>query len=458
MSSSLNVSTKTFLSAIIILSLLLIGAGILTQIVPQGTYDYTIIDGQETIVANSYHEIDGQPLPFIKWLTAPFAVLTTSDGLIIITIILFLLIIGGSIGLLNESQVLTSIITSIISKFYKKKYLLLQMITLIFMSLGAFIGIFEEVIPLIPLVLTLSQGLGFNVLTGLGISLFATGIGFAAAVSNPFTIGVAQKLVNLPVFSGSLFRFVIFIISYLILAYFITQYAKKHEVKQAEKVATKVTGSKTAVKWFAFWISILMVIILLSPFVSIISAYNLPIIGLIFLISGIGCGLISGYSVKRTSLIFLNGAKGLLPGVLLILLASGVKHIIQTGQIMDTILYQVSNLVLEANTFTAILLVYLLVFIMNFFIGSGSAKAFIIMPIVAPLLDMLGVSRQLGVLAFQFGDGFSNVLYPTNAVLLIGIGIAGVSYSKWFKWVIKYQIIFSLLSILALFIGLKINF
>ncbi|MBN2797473.1 MAG: YfcC family protein [Clostridia bacterium] len=458
MNESMNISTKTFLSAIIILILLLLGAGILTQIIPQGAYDYTLEAGQSKIVPDSYHEITSDPLPIYKWIAAPIAVLFTSEGVIIITIILFLLIIGGSIGILNEAHILSSIIAEIIKHFSSKKYLLLRLIILIFMALGAFIGIFEEVIPLIPLILSLSYALGFNALTGLGMSLFATGIGFAAAVSNPFTIGVAQKIVDLPVFSGALYRLVIFALTYFILSTLIILYAKKIESKESEVIKYDKKGSKKAVHWFIVWMSVLILLILLSPFVSWISSYNLPIIGLVFLIAGFGSGLKSNYNLKETLKFFLKGAGSLLPGVILILLATGVKHIIQTGLIMDTILYYAANAVSKSSPFTAILLIYLLVFIMNFFIGSGSAKAFIIMPIVAPLLDMLGISRQLGVLAFQFGDGFSNVLYPTNAVLLIGIGIAGISYSKWFKWVIKYQILLGVLSVVALYIGLVIKF
>ncbi|MBF4693911.1 AbgT family transporter [Fusibacter ferrireducens] len=455
---ALNISTKTFISAALILILLLIGSGILTRVIPMGSYNYIITSTSKTIIPNSYHEIEGAPLPIYKWFTAPIEVLFTSEGIIIITIILFLLIIGGAIGILNEVKVLNSIISQVVQKFRHKKYHLIWAIVFIFMSLGAFIGIFEEVIPLVPLLISLSLALGFDVMTGLGMSLLATGFGFAAAVSNPFTIGVAQRIANIPVFSGAGYRLVIFFITYTVLSSMLVKYAKSIEIPTDSDFDNIEGTSKKAVLWFLICTTIMVILILLSPLVPLISAYNLPIIGLLFLISGIGSGLLSDRGVAGTLKIFKSGATAMLPGVILILLATGVKHVIQTGNIMDSLLYYASESVTNASPFTAVLLVYLLVFALNFFIGSGSAKAFIVIPIIAPLMDMMGISRQMAILAFQFGDGFSNILYPTNAVLLIGIGLAGVSYVKWFKWVFKFQLIIGLLSILFLWIGLQLGY
>lgn len=468
MDNSLKIGKKTFVSAVIILFILLIGAGILTQVVPMGSYKYEMVNGQSTIIPDSFSFTDGERLPIYKWFTAPIEVLFTSEGIIIIAIILFLLIIGGSIHILNKVNVLKTIIDSVALKFNDRKYLLIRLITLIFMALGAFIGIFEEIIPLIPLIIALSLALGFDVMTGLGMSLLATGFGFSAAVTNPFTIGIAQKIAGIPVFSGIGFRLIIFASTYLIISTLLVRYAKKIEKKPDEsiKLGKKEFGkeeetkkeSQKAVYWFLGCTGVMVLLILLSTVIPFLSSLNLPIIGVIFLIAGIGSGLLSSYSLKNVLKLFLKGTVTMLPGVVLILLATGVKHIIQSGMIMDTILYYASGKVLNATPFASVLMVYALVFVLNFFIGSGSAKAFIVIPIIAPLMDMIGVSRQLSILAFQFGDGFSNILYPTNAVLLIGIGLAGISYTKWFKWMLKYQIIVGLFSILFLWIGLKMGY
>ncbi len=462
--TTLNIGKKTFVSAIIILLILLIGSGVLTQVIPMGSYDRIVVDGQSEIVADSFVYTDGEKLPIIKWLTAPIDVLFAGDGVIIIMIILFLLIIGGAIHILNEANVLKTIIGNVVKKFKHKKYWLMAIVVFIFMSLGAFIGIFEEIIPLVPLIIALSLELGWDKMTGLGMTLLATGFGFSAAVSNPFTIGVAQKIAGLEMFSGAPFRIIIFIITYFVLIGFLIRYAKKIDVSNGEEIHTSTfdensnQSSPLAVKWFIALTLIMIGLILLSPVVPIISQLNLPIIGVVFLMSGIGSGVLSGFSLKKIVNSFAAGALSMAPGIVLILLATGVKHVIQSGGIMDTILYFTSGKVLSSQPITAVLLVYLLVFVLNFFIGSGSAKAFLVIPIIVPLMDMMGISRQLAILAFQFGDGFSNILYPTNAVLLITIGLAGVSYTDWIKWVFKIQLIMGFVSLVLLWIGLTIGY
>lgn len=458
MNQEAKIGKRTFLSALVILFLLLVGAGILTQVVPMGQYQYKIEEGQQVVIPDSFSFIKGERLPVYQWFLAPFSVLFSEEGIVVIMIIAFLLIIGGAIHVLNQVGVLGAIIGKVIYTFQGKKYLLLRMVMLLFMSLGAFVGIFEEVIPLVPIIIALSIGLGFDVMTGLGMSLLATGFGFAAAVSNPFTIGVAQKIADIPIFSGAGYRLIIFVVVYGITSSLLVSYGKKIEKKQEQNKEMKRTKWDKSTIWFLACMAVMAGVLVSAPFIPIISSLNLPIIALIFLLAGWGSGLLSSLGFGKTARSFGKGMLSMFPGVGLILLATGVKHIIQTGNIMDTLLYYASQKVMGASPFVAVLLVYGLVFFLNFFIGSGSAKAFIVIPIIAPLMDMMGISRQMAVLAFQFGDGFSNILYPTNAVLLIGIGLAGVSYGKWFRWVLKYQVIVLLCSFFFLFLGLQFGY
>jgi uncharacterized ion transporter superfamily protein YfcC len=200
---------------------------------------------------------------------------------------------------------------------------------------------------------------------------------------------------------------------------------------------------------------IYLIVATLNPFIA---DYSLLIIAFLFLIAGLGSGLIMKAKLRTVGRFFLEGLLGILPGVLLILLASSVKHIISEGGIMDTILNYAFLRMENATPFIAILTIYGLVLFMNFFIGSASAKAFLIMPIVAPLSEMIGLNKQMAVLAFQFGDGFSNIIYPTNAALLISLGLTTVSYTKWFKWTLKIQLTIFVLTILFLYLALKMNY
>ena len=460
MKNTALIQKKVFLSAIIILFILLVATGVLTYFIPSGSYSYSTIDGVRTIIPGTFAYTNQGNIDFYRIFTAPFEVLFADGNQIVIAIIFFLLIIGGSIKVLNECGVIEHIIYKIVQKFKDKKYLLLALITLIFMSVGAFIGVFEEIVPLVPIIIILAKKLGWNTKIGLGMSVLAAGFGFSAAITNPFTIGVAQELASLPLFSGFLYRMIIFVITYALLFSFLYIHAKKSEqIVESDDIHIeyKIPNSKT-LRWVFFWFIVMFASILLSPFISFLQDYNLILIALYFLIAGIGAALYS-YPIKKEGLkVYLQGSIGMTPGVLLILLATGVKHIIVIGGIMDTILYNLVNTLENGSSFTVVIGAFLFTLIANFFIGSGSAKAFLIIPILNPLLDLSNISRQLGVLAFQLGDGFSNMLYPTNAVLLVSLGLASFSYTKWFKWTFLLQFIVILLSILFLFVGLRVGY
>jgi uncharacterized ion transporter superfamily protein YfcC len=432
-------------------------SGVLTQVIPTGEFERDI---NGTVLAGTYHQTNIEKLPVWRWAAAPIMVLGSSDGVMIIAIVMFLLIIGGSIHLLNQSGILLSIIASVVGRYSEKKYLLMGVIIFVFMSVGSFVGIFEEIIPLIPIMIMLSINLGWDTMTGLGMTLLSTGVGFSAAVTNPFTVGIAQGIAGLPAFSGSFYRIFIFLVIYLFTFLFVRRYAKKidTDIISDVRVFDQKMADPRAVRFFLVVMSIMLATVLASPFVPFIQGIVLPLIGLFFLIASFGSNLIMGIKTKDILKNWLNGAKAMSPGIVLILLATSVKYIIVSGGIMDTILYNASLIIENSSRLVALTGAYGMTMLLNFFIGSGSAKAFLMMPILSPLMDLAGVSRQLAVLAFQFGDGFSNILYPTNAVLLIGLGISNVSYTKWFKWIILFQIFLMLLSVVFLGLGLAMGY
>jgi uncharacterized ion transporter superfamily protein YfcC len=455
-----NIQKKAFFSAIIILFLLLVLTGILTYFIPSGSYDYEIIDGIETVIPDSFEYTTQDNIRFYRILTAPFEVLVSDGNTIVIAIILFLLIIGGSIKILNKIGVIEHIIYKIIQRFKNNKYLLLSMITLIFMSVGALVGVFEEVVPLVPIMIVLSKKLGWDTKIGLGMSILAAGFGFSAAITNPFTIGVAQELAGLPIFSGFLYRLLIFFVVYIILDSFLIYNAKKIDSNPSFEdfeFSYNKPNSKSLI-WTSICFILMIISIILSPFVPFLQDYNLILIALYFLLAGIGAGLLSDLSNKEALKTYLSGSLDMAPGVILIMLATGVKHLITISGVMDTILYNLVESVSNQSNVIVILGSFLFTLVANFFIGSGSAKAFIIIPILNPLLDLSNISRQLGVLAFQLGDGFSNMFYPTNAVLLVALGLGSFSYIKWFKWTLILQVLMIIFSIIFLLIGLRMGY
>ncbi|MCF7954026.1 MAG: AbgT family transporter, partial [Spirochaetales bacterium] len=215
---------------------------------------------------------------------------------------------------------------------------------------------------------------------------------------------------------------------------------------------------KRGLFWFAGWIGIMLVLILSSSFFPVISQYVLPIVVLCFLFGGIGAGFFSGMSGKWLGKSFVKGILGVAPGIILVLMASSITHILRRAEILDSILFLASRSITEMGPIGAGISVFLLVMMLNFFISSGSAKAFLIIPIIAPLADLTGLSRQTAVLAYVFGDGFSNVLYPSNALLLICLAITGIGFGKWFMWIWKIEALVFLLCILFIILAVIIGY
>jgi uncharacterized ion transporter superfamily protein YfcC len=317
------------------------------------------------------------------------------------------------------------------------------------MFMGAAVGSFEEVVPLVPIVIALAYTLGWDVLTGLGMSILAVCCGFSKRRTNPFTVGVAQQLAELPLFSGILYRFVGFVIIYIFLAFFLRMHIRRIEKKGVPEEhanfdyheETYVPDKKMdrALLCFLIVMGVTIGVILSSSLISALADYLMPLVALMFLIAGTLTSLISGMPLKKMLKSFWEGMVSIFPAVLLILMAGSVKYIITEGQILDTILNAGIGVIQQTSPIVSIMLIYLLVLVIEIFVASGSAKAVLLMPIIIPLVDIANISRQTAILAYAYGDGFSNVLYPTNAVLLIVLGLAGISYGKWFKFVIKFE-------------------
>lgn len=388
----MEAGVKSFITAIVVIFAMMVLTYALTIIIPGGY------------------------IPFWKWILSPILVLFAKDSGSMIAIIALLVVLGGIFNTLDKFGVLRLLLDKVTAKFGKSRRVLLAVIPLFFMVIGSAAGTFEECVPLVPVVVALAIRLGWDALTGLGMSILAAGCGFAAGVCNPFTVGVAQELAGLPMFSGMWYRAVAFLIIYILLMLFLLIYVRKIEKPMDEKM-----------------------------------------------LEGIGSGNVrqiaysSGSRLWKIGITFKEGVVSVLPGVLLILMANSIRFTLLEGNILDVILQGAVSLASGMPRFGVILFIYGLVLILNFFIPSGSAKAFLLMPLIVPLAEAFDISAQLCVVAFAFGDGFSNVFYPTNPVLLISIGLANVSYGTWAKWSGKFQLINLFVTGALLLLGLAIH-
>ena len=433
----LNISVKSFISAIAVIFMLMILTYGLTFVVPGGG------------------------ISFGKWILSPILVLGAEGNVSLIAVIIFLLVIGGVFNCLDKCGLMKYILDKITFNYGKERYKLLAIVSLFFMLMGSFIGSFEECVPLVPMVVALAIRLGWDALVGVGMSLLAIGCGFAAGVCNPFTVGVAQELAGLPMFSGMWFRVLAFILVYLLLLGFLSYYAKRIERPLDEEVgAMTFIRKKEMDKGFICFTGVMLTgitIVLSSVFIRALQDYTMIIVAVTFLVAGIISAWLTGMGGNLITT-FWHGLTSVLPAVIMILMANSIKFILEEGNILGTILNAAVDTAQHLPRWTVILFIYLIVLVMNFFISSGSAKAFLLMPLIVPVADVFGISAQLCVVAYAFGDGFSNVFYPTNPVLLISLGLADVDYGKWVKWSYKFQGLNLLLTSGLLLLGLVIGY
>lgn len=472
-----QISRRAFIQSALILVVMMLAAGFLTLILPAGEYQRIVVEDRQVIDAQSYRQIERPAYPFWRWFLAPIEVLAGPDQLTLIVILVFILMVGSGFAVLDKCGILQAGLGQLIGRFQNQKYLLLALISFFFMSLGAFFGIFEEVVPLVPLMIALAYLLGWDSLVGLGMSILATNLGFSAAITNPFTIGVAQRIAELPPFSGAGFRAIVFLSMYGIFLFFLFRYARRIErlpqssltyledqsfrqrfqsvdLTQLQAMAPRLG---VALPVFGVFLAFILLVLIAAPIVPALSDFSLPLVGLLFLVGAVSAGMSSGAGWKTVRIALSEGLGGIAPGIPLILMAASVKFIVAQGKVMDTILYQASQSLSNLSPFAAALWVYGLALLLEFFIASGSAKALLVMPILLPLADLLGVTRQVTVTAYCFGDGFSNLAYPTNPVLLICLGLTVVSYLRWMRWTASLWLGIGLASVVFLAIAVAIG-
>lgn len=463
----LRIGKRSLILAAAILLSLMTATGVLTRFIPSGSYAYETVGGRQTIIEGTFQFTDVPPLPVWRWYTAAIEVLWGPDALLIISIILFMCLIAGAINVMNSGGMLSYLLMIIIKRFADRRYLMEASIILILMLFGSLLGSIEEVVVIVPLMTALAVRMGWDSIIGLGMSLGAIAFGFASALTNPFTIGIAQRLAGIPVFSGIGFRLLIFITIYLVYTWYVitTSRTRTHSLKppmqgdSSFEISNAFSpGMKRGFRWFVLWLAVMAVMIAASARIEFLSDILLAIVIACFLIGGLGAGACAGMSGASIAKHTLRGITTVAPGIILILMASSIKHIMQASGSMDTLLFLASQRISQAGPFTAALYIYLLVLGLNFFISSGSAKAFLIIPVITPLADMVGLSRQTAVLAYVFGDGFSNIFYPTNAILLICLSITGISYFTWFRWVWKIQLAVFAITLLFLLLAVHIGY
>lgn len=455
---SISISKKAVVIGAAVVLALFITAYVLTFVLEKGMYQR---DASGAIIPGTY--VADPTLDGIKWwqfLLSPLMILLpSSDGYMTVwAIIILLFIIGAVFTALDDTGIMVYMVEYLNNKLGHRKYLLLFLLSFAFMFLGSTAGMFEELIPLVPVVVMLCYALGWDALVGLAIAVVASCFGFSAGVVNPFTVGVAQTLGGLEMYSGIGMRILTFALAYIILMAFLYPYARKIERHPEKSMVfaedslrkkefsfriddfTEDKGKNKALLWFGCWMLAVVALALISIAWRALADYLMYIILAVYVIAGVGASVMCGLKGKALLKQLGKGAITLLPAVILILIAGGIRYIVEEGDIMDTILYKFVELIGNKGGFGTTMIIYCIIFVFEIFIQSGSAKAFLLMPMIFDICGLVGLDPQVAVLAFAFADGFANVILPTNAGLLLILGLTTVDYGKWFRWSIKIHL------------------
>ena len=357
---------------------------------------------------------------------------------------------GGAFWLLNATGAVSAGISRFIARVGRRDKLILLALTVLFSLAGAVFGMSEETIPFIGIVVPLAVSMGYDPIMGLLVVYVASNVGFSSAFLNPFTVGIAQEMAELPPFSGMGYRIFCWAFLTLLLCIFVYFYARKSRKEPAlPETDPSVPEEALTARQRAILLVLFLTVAALVYGVTCHDWY-MPEITALFLLMGILCGIIAGFSANRISEEFLAGAKDILPAALVVGVASGIIVILQDGNVIDRLLHSLQEGLDGSGPLASLSAMYGIQALINFLIPSATAKAAVTIPIMAPFSDLVGVSRQAMVLAFQFGDGFTNMVTPTSGVLVAALAMARVPYTRWVRWIWKMVLVLLVLGLLLL--------
>jgi len=442
---------------------------ILSWVIPPGTYDYEKIDVNGSMrnvaVDGTFHYIDkSETSP-----TGPFGYFTSFyKGCISASDIIFVIFTcAGTFGILVETGAFHAGIGSLLKKLGKKEIFLVPILMSVFAIGGSAFGMLSEFYGFIPLLVGLGVALGYDAMYGFAIIILGEYVGFMGATLNPYTIGVAQTIAGVPLYSGTGYRIICLIAFIAVCSLYVLRYGKNlkadpscsvvygessiHEFKKEDLDAYKITKETVIIM-----LDVLGTLALLC-YGMIKLGWGYPELCGLFLIMSMIAATVCKWTPTQWVDAFINSIKLVLWGAIITGVAKAIVIVMQDAKIMDTLIYMLSNKLSGVPNFMSAQAMLVAQTIINFFIPSGSGQAATTMPIMAPLADILGVSRQVAVLAFQFGDGLSNILWPTCGIVVV-CGIGGIALDKWWKWFMPLCGILFLMQVIFIGVAVMIGY
>lgn len=446
-----------------LLFIIIIVCTIATWILPAGEFDRADVGGRSVAVAGTYHAVEASPVNPFQMFQAIYNGFCDAGG-----VIFFVFISYASISIIIGSGAFNGLVAALLKIFKGKARVVIIPVFLTIIGLASStIGLFEEWFPFIPVFAGIAVAMGFDAVVGLSIVAVGAGMGYSGAMMNPFTVGVAQAIAEVPAMSGMGFRILCHVCMIAVASFFIIRYALKVQADPTKSLfygdETNITMSEEDVKNARFSMREILVLLILAAGIAVI-VYGCKVYGwyfaelsAVFMIMGILSAIVMGGGLSSISKQFEQGFTNVAMACMMIGLARGILMVLQAGSIIDTVVYYMSLPLSYLPAALSAVAMLVLQTVLNFLIPSGSGQAATSMPIMAPLADLLGLNRDVAVLAFQFGDGLSNIVWPTGFAAIMA-GLAGVKVEKWWKFIVPVFLgLFvtqALLMVLAVAIGL----
>jgi uncharacterized ion transporter superfamily protein YfcC len=418
---------------------LIVLAAVATHFIPAGSFDRVEHEGRELVVPESYHAVAANPAGFAEvFLAFPKGLMETAH------IVFYIFLIGGAFAVINATGAIEALIHGIVRACRGNGEVVIAVLVVLFSLGGATIGMAEETLVFLPALVVLSKRLGYDEITAGAIALVGAGAGFAGAFLNPFTVGVAQDIAGLPVFSGLGYRLVVWVVITAITVLYIVLWSRRRRTTPAPGEQPSTPGAEgSSALGLRTWLVLAVLLGALAAVVVGATSFGWGIFELsgLFVAVAILAGVLGGLGANRTAERFVEGAAAIAGGALVVGLARGVLVIFEASSVTDTILYGMASAVRNLPADISIMGIYGIQVLLNFLVPSGSGQAALSIPILAPLADLVGVTRQTTVLAYQFGDGFTNVFTPTQGYFMAGLALIKVPWEKWVKFIWPLQCI-----------------
>jgi len=441
---------------------------VLTYIIPAGQYTYmkNAATGRNVIDPASFTYIDKSPVGLLSGL------LSIQEGLIQAANISFLIFMAfASLFVIEKTGAIDASIMLMTKKIKDKPKSAGFMIAIVMIVIAAWGSTgtlsFEEILAFIPIFITLAIALGYDALVGMGMSFVSVGIGFASATINPFTVGVAQGISELPLFSGIGFRAIILVVMTALAIAFVLSYGNKVKKDPSKSLVAgidysefTIVGERAETPMTTQRILTLAALVIgvgIMAFGLIKKGWYINQIGAIFIGITLVTGIVNRWSPNKLAETFVQGlSKGVL-SALIVGFARGILVVLTKGHVIDTIVHSFASALSQMSLYVSGVGMLVFQTLLNFLIPSGSGQAAVSMPIIVPIADLIGMNRQIATLIFQFGDGYSNMLWPTG-FLLIGCAIGKIPISKYYKWFMPFFLVTLVVQVAFIFIAIATNF